>query len=236
MIRSLRNRRFPIALGVGALAAVLLAGPAAAHVSVTPDAAPAGSSPTLTFRVPNERPVPTVSLRIVFPDGAPIPAAQPAAKPGWTTSVATTPEDERDDAAPIVQSVTWSGGEIAVDGEEQFVLTVGPLPGPGTIAFRAVQTYADGEIVRWNQPPEPDGSEPERPAPVLTVGPGPKPPTPATSTPNTGVTTLPPAPTTTAAPPTDSGGSSAALIGVIVLVGAGIVGAGVALRRRRPPR
>jgi hypothetical protein len=35
----------------------------------------------------------------------------------------------------------------------------------------AVQTYDDGEVVARDQPPTADGSEPERPAPVVTLTP-----------------------------------------------------------------
>jgi hypothetical protein len=35
--------------------------------------------------------------------------------------------------------------------------------------FPTVQTYADGEVVRWNQPTPDTGAEPEHPAPVLDL-------------------------------------------------------------------
>ena len=43
--------------------------------------------------------------------------------------------------------------------------------GVDELALPAVQTYDDGEVVAWNQPMNPDGSEPERPAPTVALGP-----------------------------------------------------------------
>ncbi|WP_144206747.1 DUF1775 domain-containing protein, partial [Mycobacterium tilburgii] len=37
------------------------------------------------------------------------------------------------------------------------------------VSFPATQTYADGSVVRWDQPPLADGGEPEHPAPMLTL-------------------------------------------------------------------
>ncbi|WP_142395326.1 DUF1775 domain-containing protein, partial [Mycobacterium avium] len=34
------------------------------------------------------------------------------------------------------------------------------------------QTYADGTVVKWDQPPLPDGGEPEHPAPTLALAAG----------------------------------------------------------------
>lgn len=225
---------------IGSLLMAALARPASAHVAVTPDRADAGSTPVLEFRVPNERPVTTNAVRIVIPDTAPVAIARPLATPGWTTAVATEPVapplviDGRE-VTEVVRSVTWAGGAIAVGGAETFSVELGPLPGPGPIAFRAVQTYADGEIVRWNQPVEPGGNEPERPAPTLTVDPDPTPPpvTP-TSTASPAASTEPSAPTTRPVPPANGASDSA----TIALAAAAVIGVGILvfvslLRRRR---
>ena len=42
-------------------------------------------------------------------------------------------------------------------------------PDAAEVSFPAVQTYADGTVVHWDQPPLPDGGEPEHPAPMLTL-------------------------------------------------------------------
>ena len=43
------------------------------------------------------------------------------------------------------------------------------LPEGDSVAFPATQTYSDGTVVRWDQPPLPGGGEPEYPAPVLSL-------------------------------------------------------------------
>lgn len=44
------------------------------------------------------------------------------------------------------------------------------------LVFKALQTYSDGDTVRWIDDPAP-GTEPEHPAPVLTLAPAGTPPT-----------------------------------------------------------
>jgi hypothetical protein len=47
------------------------------------------------------------------------------------------------------------------------------LPDADSVSFPATQTYADGAVVKWDQPPLPGGGEPEHPAPTLTLAAGP---------------------------------------------------------------
>ena len=47
------------------------------------------------------------------------------------------------------------------------------LPDTDTVSFPATQTYSDGSIVKWDQPPLPGGGEPEHPAPMLNLAAGP---------------------------------------------------------------
>jgi hypothetical protein len=37
------------------------------------------------------------------------------------------------------------------------------------VSLPATQTYSDGKVVRWDQPPLPGGGEPEYPAPLLEL-------------------------------------------------------------------
>ena len=46
------------------------------------------------------------------------------------------------------------------------------LPDADTVSFPATQTYSDGSVVKWDQPPLPGGGEPEHPAPMLTLAAG----------------------------------------------------------------
>jgi len=43
------------------------------------------------------------------------------------------------------------------------------LPNQPSVTFPATQTYSDGKVVRWDQPPLPGGGEPEYPVPELEL-------------------------------------------------------------------
>ena len=51
---------------------------------------------------------------------------------------------------------------------QEFDVSLGPLPEVDQIVFKALQTYSDGEVVRWIEEPA-SGQEPEYPAPVLKL-------------------------------------------------------------------
>jgi uncharacterized protein YcnI len=142
---------------LGASAALLLSASVGfAHVTVVPNTAPADTSTTLAIRVPTEREVPTVRLRVEFPTGLTVSRFTPI--PGWTRTV------ERNDQQQIT-SVTWSGGQIGPSEFQDFVISARTPKEPGKIAFKAFQTYEGGETVAWENP---EGSQ-ERPSPLLTV-------------------------------------------------------------------
>lgn len=158
--------RLTIAGGAAVVALVLLlAGPAAAHVSVNPNEAPKGGFTKLSFRVPNEGTVPTTQVEIAFPPDAPITSVNTRPVAGWTVNV------ERVVTTDAVARITWSGGSIGPGEFQEFDVSLGPLPDTvDRLVFKALQTYADGEIVRWiDDPPAAGADEPEHPAPVLTL-------------------------------------------------------------------
>jgi uncharacterized protein YcnI len=157
------RRRFALTTAVATVAVVVVfAAPAFAHVSVTPKEAAKGSTATLTFRVPNEKDnASTTKVEIVLPDDHPVTTLAPQAVPGWTAATSGT------------ASVTWTAGPdagIPPNGAQTFGLTVGPLPGDtDAFVFKVLQTYSDGEVVRWIEPAPPGGAEPDFPAPALTL-------------------------------------------------------------------
>ena len=172
-------------------AAALLAAatPALAHVTAQPGQAEQGDYAVIALRVPTESDTAgTVKLQVTLPADTPI------------TSVRTTPAPRLDrdhDQAPLnppverngrtiteaVSTVTWTadpGTRIGPGEFADFPLSLGPLPEVDRLVLPAVQTYDDGEVVAWDQPPAADGSEPERPAPAVTLTPaGARPATPA---------------------------------------------------------
>lgn len=153
-------RRFAVLLVV-VLGAVAV--PAAAHVTVDPDEATKGGYAKLAFRVPNERDAAaTVQVEVAFPDEYPLRSVSVRPKPGWTYTVERSGE--------AVSRITWTGGVIRPGEFEEFEVSGGPLPGDAErLVFRALQTYDNGEVVRWIDEPVEGGPEPEHPAPVLRL-------------------------------------------------------------------
>lgn len=216
--------RFLIAI---AAAAALYLGSAAhtasawAHVHVGSDNAVRGATAIVTFQVPNESNTgaATTALTVALPNVA---SARAESMPGWTTKL------DRDAADGTVSSVTWTatlGGGIAVDQFALFRISV-QLPDANTVGFPATQTYSDGAVVKWDQPPLPGGGEPEYPVPVLTLATGPVPPH------EHQPTSAPPAHQATAPPQSKSPDNTARLLGGAALVIAAL-GLCLALFRRR---
>ncbi len=165
-------------LVAGSIAVAVLGGsvPAGAHVSVHPERAPRGSFSILSFSVPNERPdASTVSVEVILPTDRPITYVSVQPVPGWTTTIERTTLDTPVTAhgrtvSDVVSRVVWSGGVIRPGEFQQFTVSAGPLPARGrTVAFKALQTYSSGEVVRWVEIPQRGAPEPRFPAPVLTL-------------------------------------------------------------------
>lgn len=133
-----------------------LAAPAAAHVEVRPTIARPGDTVELTFSVPNERDdAATVGLELFLPPGVPATVAD---HPGWSIS-------DRGNG-DIVFATDSPGGAIGPGRTQEFKVELGPLPQTDRVVFKALQTYADGEVVRWIQASGPDD---ERPAAILRL-------------------------------------------------------------------
>jgi periplasmic copper chaperone A len=159
--------------GAGLLA---LAGTAFAHVTITPGSAAQGSTAELTFKVPNEESsAATVELQLEVPTDHPIAQFLVKPVPGWSVSVKTVKLARplvTDDGsfASAVSEVTWTGGTIKVGQYQDFSVSADPLPsGVSSVAFKAIQTYSNGDVVRWIDLPQPGQPEPEHPAPVLAL-------------------------------------------------------------------
>jgi uncharacterized protein YcnI len=136
---------------------VLLAAPASAfaHVTVLPETSRPGQTGEFRFRTPNERDdAATVKLEVFIPDGVPV-EAEPVK--GWTIT-------------KISGGIQWAADEgvsIRPGRTEDFKVRLGPLPDRPRLVFKALQYYADGQVVRWIQEPTADA---ERPAAVLDLG------------------------------------------------------------------
>ena len=169
-------RRSVVALvGVLVLLVGVLASPAFAHVTISPEEAVKGSDAVLTFNVPNEMDnANTTQVEISFPTDHPIAEASVLPIPGWTakqTSVAVkTPiKTDSGDVTDAVGTITWTGGSIEPGQFQEFTVSVGLPDSTGPLVFKALQTYSNGQVVRWIEVATAGGAEPEHPAPAITL-------------------------------------------------------------------
>jgi len=175
-----------VALGtlasVASLCLVLVAAPGWAHVTVDPSTATQGGFSALTFRVPNETDSSsTTKVQVFLPQDHPLASVSVKPHPGWHAQVVTkklaTPLSTDDgEVSEGVFSITWTPNAqqdaIQPGQYDEFDISVGPLPEVSSLTFKALQTYSDGTVVRWIDPPAAEGQpEPEHPAPTLTLVP-----------------------------------------------------------------
>jgi uncharacterized protein YcnI len=140
------------------------AGPAWAHVHVDADDPAPGATSIVTFQVPGESEsgAVTTKLSVKLPNVA---SARTELMPGWTATL------DRDKAAGTVSSVTWTANpQVGISSDQYALFRISvKLPEGNSVSFPATQTYSDGTVVQWDQPPLPGGGEPEHPAPELAL-------------------------------------------------------------------
>ena len=156
-------------------AVAMLAIPAAAqaHVTLQPTTAPVGAFMVLDVRVPTERDdASTAKVDVQFPSG--FAAASYQAVPGWRVQVIKKKLSKpiQTDDGPITEGVSrmvWTrtsrSGGVKPGQFQDFPVSV-QIPGKAgdKLTFKALQTYSDGQVVRWIGAP---GSD--EPAPQVTV-------------------------------------------------------------------
>lgn len=157
---------------LAALALMVPAG-ASAHVTLQPEEAAAGDFTVLDVRVPNESDdSATTKVDVQFPPGFIFASYQPVA--GWSVEVkmqelAKPITSHGEEITEQVGQMTWiadSGKAGVQPGQFQdFPISV-QIPGEAgeTLTFKALQTYDNGEVVRWIGAPES-----EKPAPQVAV-------------------------------------------------------------------
>ncbi len=137
--------------------ALLIPSTAFAHVTVKPGEVGVAKFETFNVGVPSEKDIPTVSLRLVLPDG--LKKVTPGLKAGWTIDVKRVGEGEEAKATEII----WSGNEIPAHFREDFTFSAQAPEKEVELQWKAYQTYSDGVVVAWDltseaQPKKPDGS------------------------------------------------------------------------------
>lgn len=157
------------------IAALALAAPpgAGAHVTLQPSEAAAGDYTVLDVRVPNERDdSATTKVDVQFPDGFVFASYQPVA--GWSVKVqmgklAEPITSHGEEITEQVSRMTWTADSDKAGiqpGQFQDFPISTQIPGEAGVAltFKALQTYDNGEVVRWIGAPNSD-----EPAPQVTV-------------------------------------------------------------------
>jgi uncharacterized protein YcnI len=154
---------------------LLFATSASAHISIHPNAVPAGAFATLDVRVPGEEMGAHVtSVDVLFPHG--FIGVDYENVPGWSVKVieAKLAQPVEEDGEKIDTEVsqivwTWTGplGQLQNGQFVDFPLSVA-IPGGDAgkaLEFRTVQRYSNGQVVRWIEP----GLEDEHPSPRIDV-------------------------------------------------------------------
>ena len=235
-----RTARFPRPLVAGAAGLLLvpMAGLASAHVTVQGPGATQGGFTKLTFRVPTEKDVPTTKIEVAFPEDTPIASVRVKPHQGWTAALTKAAPKEPFEAfgepvTEVVTRITWTAAAgnkgIAPDEFDEFDVCVGPLPETDQLVFKALQTYAGGEVVRWIEEAAAGAEEPEHPAPTLKLAAA------ETATDNATPSASPAASTTTknAASATDAGNDGLSIAALVVAALALATGIAALLRGRQ---
>jgi uncharacterized protein YcnI len=196
-------------LVVAALGLVVVA-QAGAHAEIKPESVPAGGVSTFTLSVEGEKNAPTVKVAMRLPSG--MANLKPAEVAGWQVNLGG-------------RVITWTGGRVAQGKTGEFEITAQFPRTPGkTLKFPVVQTYGNGEVVRWIGAPSSSEPAPTIRLTAAVTPPPPAPEPPAATTPTTA---------TTVAGQDDDGddGSAGWIIGAAIVVG--LIAAGAALLWRR---
>jgi uncharacterized protein len=142
------------AFGTAALALAPAVGDA--HVTVHPNALPAGGFTVVNVRVPNEREsAATRKIDVQVPSG--ILFLSTLAQPGWRAKViyrklakpvTVFGEKHTQEAGRVIWTATGAG--IRPGQFIEFPLSISvPATKGRVLTFKALQTYSNGEVVRW---------------------------------------------------------------------------------------
>jgi uncharacterized protein YcnI len=132
-------RRTLVIATLAAIAFGAVPAAAQAHIQVRPAQA-APLDPVLwTVLVPNERSEATVRIELQVPPGvSPFSFEE---TPGWKRTLKLAPDQS-------IERIVWTG-RVGPEGLAHFTFLATTPEEEGTIAWKALQIYEDGEIVRW---------------------------------------------------------------------------------------
>jgi periplasmic copper chaperone A len=159
-----------VSAAVVAVAVLVLAPTASAHVTLQPEEATAGGFTRLDVRVPNERDnASTTKVEVRFPPGFLSVSTEP--EPGWNAEIAMRKLDKpveqfgervTEEVDRVTLTANGKANAIGPGQFRDFGLSVGVPDKPGaTLKFPAVQTYSSGEVVRWIGPEDAESPAPQ---------------------------------------------------------------------------
>lgn len=149
---------------VAGMAVAGLAAPALAHVEVSADKTTAGAeNVTLSFSGEAENPKAGIQTeRVVLPEGiAPSAVTLVKAPAGWSFT-------------RNADGFTVGGTALKIGTDAVWKVRIAKLPdGQTRLSFKTLETYGNGDITRWIEIQQPGQAEPDNPAPLVTLKPGP---------------------------------------------------------------
>jgi uncharacterized protein YcnI len=168
----MKSKKVAVLIAAGAL---LVPASAQAHVSLHPNTVPAGAFATLDVRVPGEVEGAYIKkVDVLFPRG--FTGVDYENVPSWSVKViegklATPIKEDGETIDSEVSQIVWTWtGPLGKVNSGQFINFPLSLAIPGNAAgkpleFRTVQTYSNGEVVRWIEP----ALDADHPSPRINV-------------------------------------------------------------------
>ena len=160
--------RTGLVTALGAAALALAPAVAGAHVTIHPNALPAGGFTVISVRVPTEEAnASTKKVDVQIPPG--ILFLSTAPQPGWKAKityrklakpVTVFGEEHTQEVGRVVWTATGAGIRPGEFLEFPMSLSV-PATKGRVLTFKALQTYSSGKIVRWIDAPSADLPAPQ---------------------------------------------------------------------------
>jgi periplasmic copper chaperone A len=171
-----------LALFLAALA-MIAAWPASAHITLENRQAAIGEGYKAVFMVPHGcAGSATIKIRVQIPEG--VIAVKPMPKPGWSVEAikgkyAAEYDYHGSKAAEGVKEVVWSGGKLADDNYDEFVISTFLTAGlkPNTMLYFPTVQECEQGVSRWIDIPPvgspAHGHDSKSPAPGVMLMPKP---------------------------------------------------------------
>ena len=151
---------------------LLLATPAAAHISFETATVTAGKTVKFVLRVPHGcGSLPTTGIRLQIPKT--LEHVKPAPKPGWTLSLvpdtAGAGATSGHGASAAVGEIAWTGGRLEDAWYDEFTFRATVSKSATGRIFVPVVQECDGGVERWIEIPAGSGSADDLNAPAPSV-------------------------------------------------------------------